>query len=87
MTEPEAHDPGLLSIGKTDSVLLVAAVPEGLTIGAVPGYFADVLREGQRKAIGLAARRNTSASPENVGRLIVRLLNVLSGQAETSATP
>ncbi len=60
---------------KSDSVLVVAAVPSTLRFDEVSGYFADVLREARQKAIVYAAKRKVGASADKVSALIDHLLN------------
>jgi hypothetical protein len=63
---------------KSDSVLVVAAVPSTLKFEEVSRYFADVLREARRTAIEYAAKRKVGASADRVSGLIDHLLNQIS---------
>ena len=63
---------------KSDSVLVVAAVPSTLKFDEVSRYFADVLREARGKAIEYAAKRKVAASADRVSGLIDHLLNQIS---------
>ena len=62
---------------KQNHLLVVAAVPAGMTADRIPSYVADVLRQTLREAHAYVARKRIPVSLGNLEQLAGKLINEL----------